>query len=223
MVISLGSCAVLMLKPGMVNNDDFVKNASQMDVGGRYGWSFNKVVRFGPFYTSKFNNAFSDGKTNEPIGLSFGSEQTECLTTQQKINFIQFDSTGNSIKVKCFAEQTTEKTYSGNDLKGVEVVSDKYEIRLLQNDREYVLLYSQKVNAVSVLQFEDDTFNIVNSYRRDLAAKKAFNGFFIVRECEILAAVEMTNSGIVWINNDLDEKVKLRIAAVSTAILLRPD
>jgi hypothetical protein len=223
MLISLVSCATLMLKPGLVDCDYFVENAYEMKVCGRYGWNFNKIVRFGQFYTSKFNNCFSEGKTDEPIGLSFGSEETKCLSTQQKISFKQFDSTGNSIKVKCFAESTTKITYSGNDMTGEEVVNDKYEIRFLQNDREYVLLYSRGVNAVSVLQFEDDTFNIVNSCRRDFTAKKAFNGFFIVSECEILAAVEMTNYGIVWIKNDLDAKIKLRLAAISTAILLKPD
>jgi hypothetical protein len=51
----------------------------------------------------------------------------------------------------------------------------------------------------------------------------AFQGLLFTKSGETVAAVSLMNEGMIWIKKDLDNECKLLIAAISTAILVRPD
>jgi len=63
---------------------------------------------------------------------------------------------------------------------------------------------------------------MTDEYKYDAKEKMVFQGLLFAKSGETVAAVSLMNEGAIWIKKDLDNKCKLLIAAISTAMLLQP-
>jgi hypothetical protein len=216
----LASCAVLT--PGLIGHENFEANAPQMQVDGRFGWTNNKIVSFGPYYTSAFHTGHTLINDNAPEGWHFNLFEADYSNALQRFSFKQFDSAGTELEVLCLAQRSSKTIHYNKTLDAEQVLGENYRIVMYQDNREYSVNYSTDVDALSTISFGPDTFTISNERSHDRNAQKIFSGIVIKESAEVVAAVDLTRKGIVWIRSDLDSMRKVRLAALATAILVRP-
>jgi hypothetical protein len=212
------SCAVL--KPGLVGQDALRGSAEEMKVGGRSGWTFKKTVVFGPFHTGVFSIGPVKVKDDRPMRTLIVDDITQYTAANQEFHFTQYDSAGDSINVRCIAARKAQTAQYSN-LMSDEISSEQYEMHVSKNDGDKVFLTYTKGKPLAV-SFGKDTLAMADDYKSDRKEKLVFQGLLFARSGEIVAAVSLTNEGSVWIKKDLDNGCKLLIAALSTAMLVKP-
>lgn len=218
-VFSQVSCVAL--KPGLVGQGGFRENAVEMKVAGRYGWTINKIVKFGEFRTSRFSHGFTTYDNDGPDKDFFGLLKEDNLNARQKFSFKQYDSSGNAIKVMVGAVLNTKTVHYTKNVSSEEVLINQYAIGLVFDGKKYSMVYSE--GLPSVVSMGDDSLEVINYNDFDKTAKLVFRGILFKQKGETIAALSLINSGTVWMRNDLDARHKLIIAAISTALLLQPD
>jgi hypothetical protein len=204
---------------GLVRQDDLARNAYAMEASGRQGWTFNKTLSFGPYHTNKFDIGSSTETSKEHIGWFF-RQKTITTNREQEIIFKLFDSTGRSIEVMCEDVFNTVKDWSGPVYQPRDSSAEVYSIHLYFENREYAAEY----HAGSTFNLVADGATILVEEEKiaDNARKLSFNGLLFKRGQETLGAVELTNSGCVWIRSSLDDKTRMFVAALSAALLMKP-
>jgi hypothetical protein len=213
------SCA--MLKPGLVGQDVLRNSAEEMKVSGRSGWTFKKSVAYGPFHTGTFSTGSAKVNNDRPRRGPVVDEITRYTTANQDFHFTQYDSAGDSISVQCIATRTAKTAQYSNLLADV-ISSDIYEIHVSKNNGEKVSLTYIKGTPLAV-SFGKDTVTMTDEYKYDTKEKMVFQGILFTKSKETVAAVSLMDEGLVWIKKDLDNEWKLLIAAISTAMLVRPN
>jgi hypothetical protein len=213
------SCAVL--RPGLVGQDALRSNAEEMTVSGRTGYTFKKSVVFGPFHTSAFSTGSVKVNNDGPQRGLVVDDLTRYTTAHQDFHFTQYDSGGDSIEVQCLATRNA-KTAQYSNLMADETSIDRYEMHLSKNISGKVFLTYIKGKPLAV-SFGKDTVTMTDEYKSAAKEKMVFQGMLFTRSGETVAAVSLMNEGSVWIKKDLDNECKLVIAAISTAMLVRPN
>jgi hypothetical protein len=213
------SCVVL--RPGLVGQDTLRSSAVEMNVSGRSDWTFKKSVVYGLFHTDTFNIGSTKVNNDRPRGLPIGDDIARYTTANQGFHFTQYDSAGDSIGVQCFATRNA-KTSQYSNLMADEISIDRYEMNLSINNGEKVFLTYIK-GAPLAVPFGKDTVKMTDEYKYDTKEKMVFQGILFTKSKETVAAVSLMNEGVVWIKKDLDNECKLVIAAISTAMLVRPN
>ena len=213
------SCA--MVRPGLVGHDALRNNAVEMKVSGRSGWTFNKSVVYGQFHTDTFNIGSTKVNNDSPKHRPVGDDLSRYTTANQGFHFTQYDSTGDSINVQCLASRNA-KTAQYSSLLSDEISTDHYEIHVSNNMSEKAFLTYKKGTPLAI-SFGKDSMTMTDEYKYDTKEKMAFQGLLFTKSGETVAAVSLMNEGMIWIKKDLDNECKLLIAAISTAMLVRPD
>ncbi|HUI91030.1 MAG TPA: hypothetical protein VLX68_02175 [Chitinivibrionales bacterium] len=212
------SCAVF--KPGLVGQDALSASASEMSVSGRSGETFKRTIVFGPFHT----NTFSIGKPtishNMPRSFIQSDDITRFTSATQGFHFTQFDSSGDSIAVECL-DTRNAKTATFGSLMTYDTSSETYDIWLTKGSAREIFVFTKgKPLAVTLGK---DTVTMAYDYKQDAREKRAFWGVLFARPGETVTAVNLMDKGTVWMKKDLDKELKLLIAALSTAMLVKPD
>jgi hypothetical protein len=213
------SCAVL--KPGLVGQDALRGGAEEMKVSGRSGWTFKKTVAFGPFHTGTFSTGSVKIEDGRPRPGFIVDDIERHASASQEFHFTQYDSAGDSINVQCIATRKV-KTAQYSDLMSDDTTSDQYEMHVSKDTLDKVFLAYIKGKPLAV-SFGKDTITMADDFKSDTKEKLVFRGLLFARSGEIVAAVSLISEGSVWIKNDLDSGCKLLIAAISTAMLVKPN
>jgi hypothetical protein len=213
------SCAAL--RPGLIGHDALRTGAVEMKVGGRIDGAFNKTVVFGPFHTGTFSTGSAKVNYDRPQQrLAFGYDIARYMNASQNFSFTQYDSSGDSMSVQCFAARATRSAQYG--IISDDSSSDRYELLISKtNDKKTVLIY--KKGTPLTVSFDKDTVTMTDENKYDKQGKTAFEGILFTKSGETVAAVNLMNEGLVWIEKDLDDRCKLLIAAISTAMLVKPN
>jgi len=230
-IFGLNSCA--SLKSGLAGQNDLRENAIEMKVTGRKGWTFNKCLKFGRFYTSKFYSGSMKTDSEEPgnNGWHFNLFEESYSNTKQHFQFKQYDSLGNSAEVMCTAMRNAKTIHYTKSLSGEDVYVDDYKVDIYLNGLEYKIVFSK--DSIYSILIDGKLITIIHDYKYDLKEKQIFEGILFKQDNLVVAAVNTLsngiywsknmNEGLVWIRNNLENNCKLLIAAISTAILLKPN
>jgi hypothetical protein len=213
------SCA--MLRPGLVGHDALRNSAEEMKVNGRSGDTFKKMVVFGPFHTDTINIGSAKVNHDRPRRSPMGDDISIYTNATQGFHFTQYDSAGNTIGVQCL-DTIHAKTTQYGSLMPDEVLNSHCEIHLSKSDSEKVFLMYMKGKPLAI-PFGKDSITMTAEDKSDPKEKIAFQGMLFTMSGETVAAVSLTNEGLVWIKRDMDNECKLLIAAISTAMLVQPN
>ena len=215
LVLFLPSC----MNIGLVRQDDLQRHSSAMEVSGRQGWTFNKVLSFGPYHTDKFDVA-SSSETSKERGGWFFRKKTITTNREQEIIFKLFDSTRRSIEVMCVDLYNTVKKVDRAKDRSWTSSDEAYSIHLYFENKEYAADYH--VGRSFELVGDGATIHVEEEKNTDSERKVSFSGLLFKRGPETIGAVELTNSGSVWIRSPLDNKTRMFVAALSAALLMKP-
>jgi len=208
------------------------ENMSVFNVKGRQGIQVNQVITFGDFHTSKIKKGWIKTTTIKDANTSYKSGE-------QKFSFVQYAPTGLQAVVNCEGKLSSLSIEVvrgffeiGTDFKNVfsgsiETHTDSFPWHFYVNDPDN--MPDKEGNTSGAIIHGDETPILLNSVSK-LEGKKLpkimlskTNGFVFTRNGEPLAAVSVYNKGVVMLGNDLPEELRLVLASISTALLVRQD
>ncbi len=226
-VIFLVGCSVPQIKlPSALSTD-----TSMYTVKGRYGFSWNKVISYGEYKTSKFNKGWTTSESNS-------SDVLEMKSAKQKFNFIQFTPGGTQAEVVCAGQ------FEESD---VNVLNDFFSIGLSYKNYFYGSVLLDK--GMNIWNFVVNNPDNISPKNLDMGEAKNDKGEVIkirgilqvegqnipkifqgnvygyefLYNDETIGAVSTINAGAVWIKNGISDDLKLVLAGMSTSLLVRDD
>jgi len=221
--------------PQMAVNDQLLESGTGMDVRGRQGWVINQKLEFGPYQTDKVSRGWTK---SYPIGfLPLGINRTEekysfsitngknglfamCAAKLEGVD-IPVDrliDPSSSSDVFSFIVQSKDlftSTIVGDDGRQVFhlVVANRDDFR--KNSKYIGLLTGNGSEPIMIVPV------------RNLQGQKTVGldvvGYEFTQGDSLIGAVETLNKGKVWIDDALEERHQLLLAAVSSALLLQND
>ena len=263
LLIAVSSCS--FYKIGIVRDVEFEKNAIKMYITTE-GLDFNKRVKFGNYYSSCSKNIldfenksicfsplefnFNTNTDNSKNRITISNAEKEIY---YKFEFIQYDSLGNKINVRCtLSNQSGYYDFSDN-LSISDVHKNKYTITLFSDENKIDIMMPNfkspsdssytippelinnifgvtKVYYSLENKLDGISVNIIQCEISDNTTKTFFNGYIFKNKDNTIAAMIPTAyyfdgrsyDGYFWIKDDLGLSLKLKIAAISTALFLKP-
>jgi hypothetical protein len=212
------SCTVL--KPGLVGQNALRAGAEEMNVIRRPAGAFAITVAYGPFRTGAFNTGTAEIENERTPRGPVYDDLTRYSAASQGFGFTQYDSAGDSMAVHCLATRKVRAATYSNLLTDV-VSLEHYEMRLTENGNTAAFLY--KKGSPLEICHGNDTVTMTEDYKTDAKEKTEFQGVLFAKSGETVAAANLMNEGMVWMKNGLDNGCRLLVAAVATAMLVRPD
>jgi len=231
-VICLSLC--LMVGVGMAQDvklpEALKNNVEILPVKGRWGKQFNQVITFGDFSTSKIKKGWTKTST-------FTSGAKSVSKASQKFSFTQYDPNQAEAEVACLGElskadiEIIKNLLSvGMDFKNcftgsIELVADSslWEFIILDPDAVPESASSKgfirKGNEELI-----ELFGIT-----ELEGKKipkllqTLQGWEFRLNGQPIGVVSLYNKGTVVLKNDVSDELKLVMASLSTALLVRVD
>lgn len=208
--------------------DELKADTETLDVKGRWGWQMNQIIKFGDYYTSKIKKGW--------ITTTHSKFLTDFKKAKQKFSFTQYTPAESSANVNCFGEL---------EQRDIDIIKDFFAYNL-----EYKYVFSGSIelekDTVSwnfIVNEPDDNpgetepMGYIGNSQGDkieiyatakLEGKKIPKlfqgqvfGYFFKIDGKTVAAVSIYNKGKIYLSNDLDERQKLVIASISTALLVR--
>lgn len=186
---------------------EFNMDTNVYQVKGLFHFGFHHHLSFGEFKTDniKFDLMATDSSNDGSV------------TEKQRISFKQFDTiSSQNLLVACESYcQTGGVRYQFKSLKFRSPDMYYYKVNL---NNQYEFTLSDQGN--SIFNFGNDTVEIdlKNIYDK----KTYFNGYYLTLNRKLAAAVSFNSQHKIWIKNNFDERERILIAAVSTALLLMP-
>jgi hypothetical protein len=219
-------CTIIGCKPVIMNIDPHLKSTSQpMKVIGTQGWQLKKVIKFGEFETSIIKGGWQTGSSFHFLA--------DFEKSQQKYSYIQYDGNGNSTQVFCVGKMKRTKVHVLNSKISIPIdVTDLFTTKIIiDSDSNVIDLVLYNPNE---MMFEDSSEGYLTgpmmNYRilpnRELETGSfgpKIIGYEFHDDGQIVAAVQLLNGGIVWLNDSLNGRDKLVLASACTAILLRDE
>ena len=226
-LIFLVGCSVPQIKlPSALSTD-----TSMYTVKGRFGFSWNKVITFGDYKTSKFSKGWTTTESNS-------SDVLQMKSAKQKFNFIQYTPDGTQAEVVC----------AGNfEESDVNVVNDFFSIDLSYKNYFYGSVLVDK--GMNIWNFVVNNPDNISPKNLDMGEAKndkgevikikgilqvegqnipkifqgSVYGYEFVYQGNTIGAVSTINAGAVWIKNGISDDLKLVLAGMSTSLLVRDD
>jgi len=226
-VIFLVGCSVPQIKlPSALATD-----TSMYTVKGRFGFSWNKVITFGEYKTSKFNKGWTTTESNS-------SDVLEMKSAKQKFNFIQYIPDGAQAEVVCAGQ------FEESD---INVLNDFFSIGLSYKNYFYGSVLLDK--GMNIWNFVVNNPDNISPKNLDMGEAKndkgevikikgilqvegqnipkifqgSVYGYEFLYNDETIGAVSTINAGAVWIKNGISDDLKLVLAGMSTSLLVRDD
>jgi len=208
--------------------DDKLKNKTDpMTVEGHNTLSFKKkVITYGEFNTSKVQKGWM--KVSYPITIFTKAEKA-----RQKFSFTQYDGKDNALQVNCAAVYVNKELPLFKDFLSYDIESQDFFAGSLYSEKhahswDFIVYYPEDEN------FEKEVKGYLKQDNSEIIIKGAYinkmqflpdepEGYEFILNNKTIAAVETINNGYVWMLPELDEELKLTLAGLSTALLLRED
>ncbi|MBN2016522.1 MAG: hypothetical protein JW794_00035 [Candidatus Cloacimonetes bacterium] len=226
-ILMVIGCSVPQIKlPSALQSD-----TSMYPVKGRYGFSWNKVITFGDYKTSKFNKGWTTSESNT-------SDVLQMKSAKQKFNFIQYTPDGTQAEVVCAGQFEQSDVSVLNDFFSIDLSYKNYFYGSVLLDKgmdiwNFVVNNPDQgspknltmgeakndkgevITIKGILQVEGQ--NIPKIFQGDVY------GYEFVYNDQTIGAVSTINAGAVWIKNGISDDQKLLIAGMSTSLLVRDD
>ncbi|HEX38304.1 MAG TPA: hypothetical protein ENG70_05580 [Candidatus Cloacimonetes bacterium] len=226
-ILVVAGCSVPQIKlPFALQND-----TSMYSVKGRFGFTWNKVITFGGYTTSKFNRGWTTNESNS-------SDVLQMKSAKQKFNFIQYTPDGKQAEVVCAGH------FEESD---VNVVNDFFSIDLSYKNYFYGSVLLDK--GMDIWNFVVNNPDNISPKNLDMGEAKndkgdvikiqgilqvegqniqkifqgSVYGYEFIHNGTTIGAVSTINAGAVWIKNSISDDLKLVLAGMSTSLLVRDD
>jgi len=214
---------------GIVVSDDLKANATIFEVKGKQGWQFNQVIKFGGFYTSKIKRSWPGG-----IDVGFVNR---FRSAKEKLSFTQY--TPDSLNSTVIAVSKF-MSFETDFLNGFMGLSYNYENSFAgcivpqntpDNSWEFVvtdpdLILDKSAGCGEAKDKNGRQITIRGVTLLEGQAKWMAGqvwGFEFFLDKKSIAAVSVTGNGKVYLRNDLAPDLRLVIAAMSSALMVRHD
>lgn len=228
-ILSVSLLSFAACRPARVLVPESLQPSEQisiMPVKGRMGLQIGQVISYGPYKTGKVRRGWTSGY-DIPFVLRFQA-------ARQKIRFEQFTPDGSSATVACVSK------FERTDLP---LITDFFSIPLkYRNYFAGVIISADSGKPWNFVIYHPDGhffreatagFAYSGSKRIELVALRELEGqpewmnlptvygFEFRMDGKTLGAVSLVNRGEVRLRNDLDPEVRLTVASMATALLLR--
>jgi hypothetical protein len=213
--------------PNIVVSNDLKENTLILDAKGRQGWQFNQVIKFGEYYTSKVKRGWT--KSSE---LRFVATFQKA---EQKLSFIQFTPNNMQADVLAISKfNNTEiellRNFLSCSIDYANVFSGVIIPLSTENaEWEFVIHTPQ-----SVYPYEEICGMAKNKKGNELIIKGIRKiegqarwlemdnvGFEYILDNNVIGAVSVLNNGKVWIKDSISSELKLVVASLSSALMVR--
>ncbi len=222
LTIILGSCAAHMAMPIELEND-----STKMSVEGRAFSDFSGEFDFGKYHVTNIHRGWT--KRSDVTILGSGSSKVE-----QKYQFSVDESGDNLWTVECVSDASWDHATLGEFLGGkisLESSSDPQLVcKVIGNSNTEVaaIIMSQSYDSI-MLQGDviDGKTNIdisgVDKFSTSSLSMGQATGYVFSINQNPIGAVEVINSGNVWISKSTNQEEKSLISVTSAAMLLYQD
>ena len=205
-----------------------LKNQTSVyDVKGRNGF-FKRVITYGDYYTSKVKRGWTHSY-NIPFFVTYKG-------AKQKLSFTQMDSTGLAADVFCVGkfkqkefslfedlitvELDRHSNFTGSIFPKTEATADHWDFYLYNPDGGFI-----DNNTYGVAENVDGTKIQIKGVRQIEQQSQVFDvevyGYEFFLEGNSIGAVSTINNVRVWMKNNIDNDMKLIVASLSSALMVR--
>jgi hypothetical protein len=221
-VLALAGCSV----PQMRVDPDLRGDAIAWPVQGRNGWLVDQVLAFGPYRSGPVSRGWTKGY-DYPFIVRFSG-------AREKLRFAVRDDAGNEAMVHCAGKLREQDLRAFRDYFDVNIkTTDTFTGTILLNEARSFDFHIENLNVqqnVGYKPLEGAVRGAGESIRLRAVWQTASGqrwldtqpiGVEFLRDGSVIGAVETVNEGRVWIRDDLDGEVRMVLASLASALLLR--
>lgn len=219
----LTACSV----PHMAVDNQLQSASAPMAVKGRNGWLINQKLAFGEYRTGKVNRSWTKAY-DIPFIIRFSG-------AKERLSYTITDGSGNEAETFAMAKLSQKDLPLFNKLFEVnldwkDVFSGTVALEQGRKHYDFVVANLNQNNwfreAAGFIRYQDGEIDIqpvknLDNGQRMLAQQAP--GFQFVYRGETIGAVETLNEGRIWIKDGLPADLRLALASVSAALLLRSE
>ena len=236
-VLNLYPFVSLCQKQMMKINDSLKTNSSFFEVK-RKGFGVNAKSEFGPYKIISGKTGFYTAKSNSKL-----FSKVTATESKQQSSFVfvanEKDTVEVNISISSQSKSVTENhlTIEKKELK-IEKESNTKEatnnfaaiISPLHDTADWQLVYFKRANVDSSSQQKE--FKTLSNGQTEIQIKEVnesdngkfsllwiYHGYEFLLNGKVVAAIQTLSKQYVWLRNDLDEKMKLILAAAIAAIM----
>jgi len=227
-VLLLAALAICSCKTPQVQLDPALR-AKPMKAKGTQGLMIGQVVKFGDFHTDKVKRGWLK-QYDIPFFIRFKG-------ASEKLSFTQYGPESSQALVSCISKLRSQE---------LEILRDFFSIPLKY--KNYFAGNILPASAGTPWDFvlynpngdflrESSTAGLAQNQGRSIeitpirsllkqpkwVSKFAVYGYHFYWEGQPIGAVSTINNGTVWLDRDLDPEIRIVVASLATALLLRTD
>ncbi|MBA2244924.1 MAG: hypothetical protein H0W11_08200 [Gemmatimonadetes bacterium] len=214
--LALGACQTAQMRL-----PETLTSAQRMPVEGRQGWKLNERLRFGPFEAHEVRRSWTRGRDGRVL-MASGSQR------DQRYSFTLREGGEDQWRAECQAALSVVSIDVGVvEIEPTNRSALDCRLQSLHEPSEYwqlVLTESRERPLSGALRGRESTLGVkgTNRFERGLPTQMT-TGYEIAEADRTLAAVEVVNSGAVWLQPDLDPARRKLLSATAAALLLLED
>lgn len=214
--LALGACQTAQMQLPQT-----LAAAQRMPVEGRQGWKLNERLHFGPFEAHDVRRSWTRGRDGRILVVS-GSRR------DQRYSFVLREGGQDHWRAECQAGLAVVSIDAGVvEIEPTNRSALDCRMQSLREPAEYwqlVLAESRERPLSGTMRGRETTLEVkgTNRFERGLPTQMT-TGYEIADAQRTLAAVEVVNSGAVWLQSDLDPARRNVLSAAAAALLLLED
>lgn len=203
--------------------------AKPLSVKGTQGLMIGQVVRFGDFYTDKVKRGWVN-QYDIPFFVRFKG-------ASEKLSFTQFGPDKVKAEVSCISRFRSKELEVLGDFFAIPLKHENYFAgNILLSDGaatwDFVLHnpdgdFQREVSSAGIARYHNKVIEItaIRSLHNQPSWMSKFTvyGYHFYLDGKPLGAVSIMNRGTVWLEREVSPEIKIVIASLATALLLRTD
>ncbi|MBK9378329.1 MAG: hypothetical protein IPM86_08845 [Saprospiraceae bacterium] len=212
--------------PDLAVSGNAKENRSDLKATKKQHFRFNQVIRFGDYYSSKVKRSWP--KHSSEFALKFQK-------AEQKLSFTQYTPFGKTAAVMAINHLSNREIKIFKDLFSYSLLHQNTFIGTVipTNDESKNWNFvihdpeSGSPNDLKCGMIKDNSDNIIMINRvKKLKGQSNWVlldnfGFEFIMNGWTVCAVSTINNGRIWLKDDIEEDLKLVLASISTALLVR--
>ncbi len=214
--LAVGAC-----QSAQMRLPETLTSAERMPVEGRQGWKLNERLRFGPFEAQDVRRSWTRGRDGR-ILMASGSRR------DQRYSFTLREGGQDHWRADCQADLAVVSIDVGVvEIEPANRSALDCRMQSLREPQEYwrlVLTESREHPLSGTLRGNGNALEVKGTNRLEQGLPTQMTTGYEIAEAErTLAAVEVVNSGAVWLQPDLDPARRILLSAAAAALLLLED
>jgi len=227
-ILFLSLFAICSCKTPQIALDPALR-AKPMKAKGTQGLMIGQVVKFGEFHTDKVKRGWFK-QYDIPFFVRFKG-------ASEKLSFTQFGPDKTVAVVSCISKLRSRELEILRDFFTIPLKYENYFAGNIIPERgdvpwDFVLHnpdgdFLRELPSAGMARNNDRVIEIkaIRSLQNqpNWASRFAVYGYHFYLDGKPIGAVSTINSGTVWLDRDLDPEIRIVVASLSTALLLRTD